>query len=169
MAVKYSVVQQKYDITGKGMLKFFAKAQSTGVMDFGSICETISDRGTATKGDVMAAIDGCIYAMKSALKEGKIVRLGDFGSFQVGISSEGTLTEKEFSSSKIKSAHILFRPGSDLTNMLTNLSYQKAIAAGTTTDEPTETTPGATTGTTTGAGTGTTSESGTSEPTTTGV
>jgi hypothetical protein len=33
MALKYAVVQQKYDITGKGVLKYFAKAQSTGVMD----------------------------------------------------------------------------------------------------------------------------------------
>jgi len=139
MAVKYSVVQQKYDITGKGVLKYFAKAQSTGEMDFSSICETISDRGTATKGDVMAAIDGCIYAMKTALKECRIVRLGDFGSFQVGVSSEGTLTEKEFTSSKIKSAHILFRPGSDLTTMLSNLSYQKATS-GTTTETATDTT-----------------------------
>jgi predicted histone-like DNA-binding protein len=140
MAVKYSVVQQKYDITGKNILKFFAKAQSSGETDFASICETISDRGTATKGDVMAAIEGCIFAMKTALKEGRIVRLGDFGSFQVGVSSEGTLTEKEFSSSKIKGAHILFRPGSDLTTMLNNLSYQKVSSATTETTEATETT-----------------------------
>jgi len=164
MAVKYAVVQQKYDITGKGVLKYFAKAQSTGEMDFSSICETISDRGTATKGDVMAAIDGCIYAMKSALKEGRIVRLGDFGSFQVGVSSEGTLTEKEFNSSKIKSAHILFRPGSDLTTMLSNLSYQKSTSAGTTTDETTEATPETTTegtGTPASASSGESAESGT--------
>jgi len=70
MAVKYSVVQQKYDITGQNILKFFAKAQASGQTDFASICETISDRGTVTKGDVMASIDGCIFAMKTALKEG---------------------------------------------------------------------------------------------------
>jgi hypothetical protein len=28
MAVKYSVVQQKYEITGNGILKFYTKAQS---------------------------------------------------------------------------------------------------------------------------------------------
>lgn len=138
MSVKYSVIQQKHDITGKGILKFYAKAQATGEMDFASICETISDRGTATKGDVMAAIEGCIFAMKMALKEGRIVRLGEFGSFQVGVSSEGTLTEKEFSSSKIKGAHILFRPGTELNRMLANLNYYKA---GVTQTEPAEEQP----------------------------
>lgn len=43
MAIKYSVVQQKYDITGQNILKFFAKAQASGQTDFASICETISD------------------------------------------------------------------------------------------------------------------------------
>ena len=128
MSVKYSVIQQKHDITGNGILKFYAKAQSSGVIDFNSICETISDRGTATKGDVMASIDGCIFAMKTALKDGRIVRLGDFGSFQVGVKSDGTLTEKEFTSSKIKSSHILFRPGKALTSMLDALTYQKEVA-----------------------------------------
>ena len=128
MSVKYSVLQQKYDITGNDVLKFFAKAQSSGVMDFKTICESISDRGTVTRGDVLAALDGCIYTMCQALKEGKIVRLGDFGSFQIGLSSEGTLTEKEFSSSKIKRARIRFRPGVDLSQMLTNMSYQKTSA-----------------------------------------
>lgn len=126
MAIKYSVNQQKHDITGNGILKFYAKAQGSGILDFNSICETISDRGTATKGDVMAALDGCIFAMRTALKDGRIVRLGDFGTFQIGVKSEGTLTEKEFSSSKIKSAHILFRPGKSLTSMLDALTYQKS-------------------------------------------
>jgi len=125
MSVKYTVSQQGHDITGNGIRKFYAKASSTGETDFSTICETISDRGTATKGDVMAALDGCIFAMKTALKDGRIVRLGDFGSFRVGVSSDGTLNEKDFVSSKIKGAHILFRPGSDLTAMLKTLSYQK--------------------------------------------
>ena len=149
MSVKYSVNQQKHDLTGNGILKYFAKTQSTGVVDFNSICETISDRGTATRGDVQAALDGCIFAMKTALKDGRIVRLGDFGSFRVGVNSEGTLTEKEFVSSKIKGAHILFRPGTALTNMLANLTFQKATAGATEEEEET------TTGTETGSGSGT--------------
>lgn len=151
MSVKYSVSKQKHDMTGNGVLKFFAKAQSSGIMDFKTICETISDRGTVTKGDVMASLDGCIFAMKSALRDGRIVRLGDFGSFQVGVSSEGTLTEKDFSASKIKKAHILFRPGSDLTSMLANLNYQKVTSNESGAEETTGTETGADTGSGAGA------------------
>ena len=164
MSIKFNVKKQKYDLAGNGVLKFYAKAQSSGVVNFNSICETISDRSTVTKGDVMAVLEGCIFAMKTALNNGNIVRLGDFGSFQVGIKSDGTLTEKEFSASKIKSAHINFRPGAALTNMLDNLSYQKV-----TTPEVVVEEDEAAAGTGTGTGTGTVEGTGTSEGTGTGA
>lgn len=162
MSIKFNVKKQKYDLAGNGVLKFYAKAQSSGVVNFNSICETISDRSTVTKGDVMAVLEGCIFAMKTALQNGNIVRLGDFGSFQVGIKSEGTLTDKEFTSSKIKSAHINFRPGASLNNMLDNLSYQKVLTPEVVVeDDDDEATAGAGTGTGSGTGTGTGEGSGT--------
>lgn len=149
MAVKYNLQQQKYDMSGNGKNYYFAKAISTGEVNFKTICEDISDRGTATRGDVMVALDGCIHSTIQALKAGKIVRLGDFGSFQIGLSSIGTKTEKEFNSSQIKKAKIIFRPGADLTDMLSNLTYEKegaAVAATTTTTGGTTTTGAAGTG-----------------------
>jgi len=125
MSIMYSVLQQKYDITGKNSLKYFAKTKSSGVTDFKSLCKEISDRSSINKGDIMSVLDGCIRSMSRALSDGKIVRLGEFGSFQIGLSSEGTLSEKAFNSSKITKAKILFRPGEDLTQMLTGLAYQK--------------------------------------------
>ena len=166
MSIKFNVKKQKYDLAGNGVLKYYAKAQSSGVVNFNSICETISDRSTVTKGDVMAVLEGCIFAMKTALNNGNIVRLGDFGSFQVGIKSDGTLTEKEFSASKIKSAHINFRPGASLTGMLDNLSYQKVTTPEVVVEED-EAAAG--TGTGNGTGTGEGSGSGTGEGTGTGA
>jgi len=158
MSVKYSVVQQKYDITGKDELKFFAKAQATGVLDFKTICENISDRGTLTKGDVMATIEGCIHVMKQALKEGQIVRLGDFGSFQIGLSSEGTLLEKDFTSTRIKQARIRFRPGEDLRNMLKGLTYIKAATTPSSSTVPVEPVEPDDTSTSSSTNTGTTGQ-----------
>jgi len=165
MSVKFKVKQQPYDLAGNGVRKYFAKAHATSIVDFNSICETISDRSTVTKGDVMAVIEGCIFAMRSALQNGNNVKLGDFGSFRVGIKSESTLTEKEFTASKIKSAHINFRPGPALEKMLNNLTFQKVTT--TTPDLPEEEAeqPSTGTGDETGFGTGEGSdnESGTGE------
>ncbi len=60
--------------------------------------------------DVRAAISGILYEAKRALKAGRIVRLGDLGSLQIGLNSEGAVSVKEFSSSLITAAHIIFVP-----------------------------------------------------------
>jgi len=143
MSVNYCVFQQKYDMSGNGSNKFYARAQSVGQMSFKKLCAKISDRCTATKADVMASLEGCIYVMKEALEDGKIVRLGDFGSFQLSLSSEGTLIEKDFVSANITGAKILFRPGVDLKELYNGLEYQKVTAITALPDATVPTEPGA--------------------------
>ena len=60
-----------------------------------------------------------------ALKGGEIVRLGDLGTLQIGISSKGAETEEDYDASLIKKARINFRPGLALSGILTGLSYKK--------------------------------------------
>ena len=137
MSVNYCVFQQKHDMSGTGSHKFYARAQSAGQMSFKKLCAKISDRCTATKADVMASLEGCIYVMKEALEDGKIVRLGDFGSFQLSLTSEGALLEKDFVSANITGAKIRFRPGVDLKELYNVLEYQK-VAANTVIPDTTE-------------------------------
>ena len=63
--------------------------------------------------------------VKRALKAGRIARLGDLGSLQIGLNSEGAVSVKEFSSSLITAAHIIFRPGKTLADITKILSYQQ--------------------------------------------
>lgn len=128
MAVPYSVFKQKFDVSRKGELRYNARAQSAGELTFDTLTRRISDRCTATRGDVLAVLEGCIHVIQDALEDGMIVRLGDFGSFQVSISSAGTLTEKAFADSNITGARIIFRPGEDLNETLANLTYTKVHA-----------------------------------------
>jgi predicted histone-like DNA-binding protein len=63
--------------------------------------------------------------IQEQLKDGKIVRLGNIGSFQVGITSKGAETELKVTSKTISTAKLNFRAGKSLRNMLTNLTYEK--------------------------------------------
>jgi hypothetical protein len=76
-----------------------------------------------------------------ALKGGEIIRLGDLGTFRVSLSSKGSLTEKEYTSSLITKSRIIFRPGSVLSDALTNLSFSK-LTDKKEDDEETEEEPG---------------------------
>ena len=61
------------------------------------------------------------------MKAGRIARLGDLGSLQIGLNSEGAASVKEFSGSMIKGAHLIFRPGKTLAELMKILSYQQVL------------------------------------------
>jgi predicted histone-like DNA-binding protein len=87
--------------------------------------ERIQATCTVHKSDVFAVLVALEDVITDALKGGEIVRLGDLGTLQIGISSKGAETEEDFSDSLIKKARINFRPGSAIVGVLSNLSYSK--------------------------------------------
>ena len=68
-----------------------------------------------------------IPAMK-AKKYGRIVHLGDLGTFQLGVKSTGSATSEEVNTTSVTKARLNFRPGEELKKMMNNLSYRKAAA-----------------------------------------
>ena len=127
MTVSYSVVPRKNPAKKSEPAKYYAQAQASGELDFEELCEAITSRSTCTETDVRAAISGILYEVKRALKAGRIVRLGDLGSLQIGLNSEGATSVKEFTGSLIKGAHIIFRPGKTLAELMKILSYQQGL------------------------------------------
>ncbi len=123
MSVKYSVVKRKNPRKMEDPAKYYAHAQAYGEMDFDALCEEVDGRCTVTRADISAVIDSVLVSMKQSLAKGQIVRLGTFGSFQIGLSSNGADTEKEFASGMIRSSKIAFRPGKMLLNTLKVLDY----------------------------------------------
>lgn len=73
----------------------------------------------------MAVLNDLTKVLSRHLSDGKIVRFGDFGSFQISVSSEGAETASKFNANMIKGAKILFRPGIDLRDMLATVKYEK--------------------------------------------
>lgn len=127
MTVTYSVVPRKNPAKKGDPAKYYAQAQASGEVDFEELCEAITSRSTCTETDVQAAVAGILYEAKRALKAGRIIRLGALGSLQMGLNSEGAATAKDFTSSLIKGAHIVFRPGKALLNLTKILTYQQVL------------------------------------------
>lgn len=74
--------------------------------------------------DVMAVLNDLTKVLRRHLENGEIVRFGDFGSFQIALTSEGAETESKFNASMIKGAKVNFRPGIDLREMLATLKFE---------------------------------------------
>ena len=126
MPVKYNVSGRKNPQKPEEAAKFYANAKADGEATLKSISKEIAGGSTTVSDtDVLAVLNDLTKVLVRHLSEGEIVRLGDFGSFQITISSEGAETEAKFNASMIKSSRITFRPGEDLKEMLRNVKYEK--------------------------------------------
>ena len=129
MSVKVSMVARKNPAVKDSPFKFYALAQADGEMNFRRLCKYASDGCTVKRADIAGVLYALIDAMIQGLTEGEIVRLGEFGSFQVSVNSSGVEKKEDFSASQVKGAHIVFRPGIDLVEMLKTLKFSKAATA----------------------------------------
>ena len=123
--VTYSVSPRINPRDKEAAPKFYGHVQASGDIDIREMSERIQATCTVHKSDVFAVLVALEDVITEALKSGEIVRLGDLGTLQIGISSKGAETEEDFSDALIKKARINFRPGSAIVGVLSNLTYAK--------------------------------------------
>ncbi|GAB6394507.1 MAG: DsbA family protein/putative histone-like DNA-binding protein [Bacteroidales bacterium] len=106
--------------------KFYAQAKSREEFTLRKLSKEITEGSTTVSdSDVLAVLNDLTKVLKRHLSNGEIVRFGDFGSFQVAVTSEGAETAEKFNAPLIKGAKVTFRPGIDLKEMLATLKYEK--------------------------------------------
>ena len=123
--VTYSVVPRLNPRDKDASPKYYAQAQASGDVSIREMSERIQQSCTVHKADVHAVLVALEDTMIDALKGGEIVRLGDLGTFQIGVSGKGALTEEDYTPSLIQKARINFRPGIALSGIVTSLSFSK--------------------------------------------
>jgi len=126
MSVKYSVNERINPLNPSAPKKWYANARSAGELTFRQLGKEIAGGSTTVSDtDVLAVLNDLVKVLRRHLENGEIVRFGDFGSFQISVSSSGADTESRFNHSMIKSPKVVFRPGIDLREMLKNLRFEK--------------------------------------------
>lgn len=125
MAIKFKVLPRRnpQDVTAPE--KYYAAAIGDGETDLETLAEMISYQCTVTESDCYAVLLSLEHNIVKELGQGRIVKLGRLGNFQVGISSEGLVTAAEVTATAIIKNRILFRPGKKLRILLSSISYRK--------------------------------------------
>lgn len=127
MAVNYVLTQKGNPGNPEAPKKFYAQAKSKGELTLRKLSKEIAEGSTTVSDtDVLAVLNDLTKVLKRHLDNGEIVRFGDFGTFQIAITSEGAETAEKFNASLIKGGKVTFRPGIDLKEMLATLKYEKA-------------------------------------------
>ena len=125
MAIKYKLVQKINPAKPTDPKKFYANLVTRGEVSLRELAKEISAISTVSSPDVMAVIESLLQVITKHLAQGEIVRLGEFGSYSVRISSEGADSEQAFNSSLIKGLNLSFRPGKEVEQVLDNVTYEK--------------------------------------------
>lgn len=125
MPINYVLMQRVNPKDVTAVRKFYAVSKSTGEETVRQLANEISKRTNLSSSEVFATIEAFIDLIPERLAEGKIVRVGDFGSFSISLSSEGVEKVEDFDASKIKGNSMNFRPGKLLQKVLDTAEYKK--------------------------------------------
>jgi predicted histone-like DNA-binding protein len=107
--------------------KFYAKAISTGIVDFDRLAYLVSNQCTVRESDCYAVIRAMEHNIMDELLQGKVVQFGGLGNFQIGVSAEGQITAEEVTAATVKKPHMNFRPGKRLREMLGQVKYKVVV------------------------------------------
>ena len=125
MPVKYNIIQRGNPRDLSAPKKYYAVTQSVDEVTLEDLSKQIADISTVSSIDTLAVLESLLHVMPDHLLNGSLVRLGKSGTFRLTLDSEGTDTEAEFNSSKIKKVNLRFRPGKQISDALKTADYQK--------------------------------------------
>ena len=126
MSVKIKAVERVNPQDMAAPHKFYARAVGDGRTDLRRLAKMIAMQCTVNRADCLAVLAALEDNIILELQEGRIIELGELGTFQIGISSTASPTSDEVGSSSVKKARLNFRPGLELRRMLGSLSFHKA-------------------------------------------
>jgi len=107
--------------------KHYGVAQSAGEIGLMDLAKKISKSTTIGVPDVYAVIMAMLIDIPENLLEGKLVKLGEFGTFRLTVSSEGADSAEEYSTTLIKKANLNFRAGKAITDALSSAVFKKVV------------------------------------------
>ena len=126
MPLKYHLIQRVNPRNPEAPRKFYAKAIKRSNISLRQLAKEIAQISTVSTVDSIAVIEALLQLIPDHITQGDFVRLGDFGSFYIGLNSEGVEQENEFSADMIKSVKIYFRPGKELKKIVDDTEFEKS-------------------------------------------
>ena len=125
MSVKFSVTPRKDPRDQNSQPKYYATVRSNGRVDTHGIAKDINKMSTVSSVDTAAVLEAFMNVVPDQLADGKIVELGDFGTFRVSVSSEGAELPESVTTRSITNVRILFQPGKRFKKLLNGTEFEK--------------------------------------------
>ena len=126
MSLNYKLVKRHSVPSDKtSAMKYYAMAKSNGTTDLNHLCQMIQARSAVSSADVKSVLDNLNFVMDMELSAGRIVKMGELGSFRMSLRSEGAEEESAFNKTLLRKARVLFTPGISLQNTAKTLAFTR--------------------------------------------
>ena len=125
MPVKFTTTPKKNPQDLGAEPKYYAIVKSDGRVDTIGVAKSINSMSTISYPDTVAVLEAFLQVVPEKLSDGKIVELGDFGSFRMSVSSQGADTPEELTIRNITDKKVVFTPGKRFKEMLASIKFQK--------------------------------------------
>jgi len=125
MPIKFSVTPKKDPRDQNAAPKYYAIVKSEGRSDTNAVAKSINRMSTVSSVDTAAVLEAFLTIVPEELASGRIVELGDFGTFRVSVSSEGEEKAENVTARNITDVRVLFSPGKRFMQALDGAEFQK--------------------------------------------
>jgi predicted histone-like DNA-binding protein len=125
MTVKFNVVERGNPADREAPKKFYPSITSSGRVSTRELAERAAQMSTLTTTDMVAAIESLLTIIPAELAKGNIVELGDFGSFWLRATADGTETADDVRASHITNVMPRFNPGKEFKRTLDTIVFNK--------------------------------------------
>ncbi|MDX1828364.1 MAG: DNA-binding protein [Lutibacter sp.] len=122
--VKIKAIPRANPLDAAAQPKFYAHAIADGTADLERLAYLVSNHSTVRESDCYAVLKALQFFIIDELNQGRIVKLDNIGSFQIGVRSNGMELADEVSGNTVRSAHLNFRPAKPLRKMLANVEFK---------------------------------------------
>jgi len=125
MSVKFTVVPRKDPRDRESEPRYYAMPKSEGRTDTNKLARQIGRMSSLSSADTTGMLEAFLTIVPDELSEGRIVELGEFGTFRISFSSEGSVAPADVTAANITDTRVIFTPGRRFKKVLDTLDFQK--------------------------------------------
>lgn len=114
MSIFLKPVQRRNPLKSEEAMKWYPVQNTVKMVDETEVAELIADETTLNPMEAQMAIRQLRKIVQRLLPDGKSVKPGNRGSFNVSLNTEGAATKDALTARNVKSVNINFQPGDEL-------------------------------------------------------
>ena len=124
MALFYNKIQRGNPSNPNAPKKWYPILKSIGHMTEKQVAKEIADETTLNPKEAEMALYQFQKVLTKAILDGKTVKLGELGSFQLTIKSKGVDNESDVTASLVEKVNLRFTPSSEIKDNLKKAQFK---------------------------------------------